>query len=140
MSRSSLRPRSCLYSYPCHPEGMSFARSAELRLKDLCNRSVPMTNKQLSALRKVHGSFALLRMTTRYCGATEPAQANPSSRTCSPNSNNFRDSFSIIAAEGAFDLRRSVAHLFLNTSTPRDDSATRHANVESRSAVLISSS
>src|SRR5262249_60215639 len=65
---------------------------------------------------------------------------NRPSRTCSPNSQRLRVSFSTSGGEGGFDTGGALPIFFLNATTLRVDSATRRANFLSRSAVLINAS
>ena len=61
-------------------------------------------------------------------------------RTSSLNSHSRRDNLPTIASEGAGPRRNVFADFFLNANTRRDDSVTRRANFESRSAPDINAS
>src|SRR5215472_15057609 len=65
---------------------------------------------------------------------------NGPSRTCSPNTQRRRVSFSTVASVGALPIRSSLFHFFLNARTFRVDSETRLANFLSCSAALVRAS
>src|SRR5580704_9856375 len=67
---------------------------------------------------------------------TFSSRFSSSIRTCSPNSHSFRESLSTVTAEGSFTLRSIFADFFLNASTRCTDSATRLANLGSRSVIF----
>src|ERR1700756_2767983 len=63
-----------------------------------------------------------------------------SRRSCSLNSQSWRDSWLSLAVVGGEVRRFNSLDFFLKASTRREDSATRAANLRSRSASLIKAS